>query len=75
PQVDQAFRNIVLLNRDLLTFYELSLGVSSGDFGRLELFLGTLTEGFAGAQRHNYVTEMLHLIHNLKKVWTPQFAY
>ncbi|EIW74097.1 hypothetical protein CONPUDRAFT_67843, partial [Coniophora puteana RWD-64-598 SS2] len=74
-EVDEVFRNTILLNRDLINFYEFSLGVSSGDFGRLELLLGALTEGFAGAGRFNYSTEMLHLIHNLRKVWTPEFAY
>ncbi|EIW83200.1 hypothetical protein CONPUDRAFT_152236 [Coniophora puteana RWD-64-598 SS2] len=73
-EVDQAFKDVILLNRDLLVFYELSLGVSSGDFGRIELFLGILTEGFAGAGRFNYMTEMLHLLQNLKKIWIPQFA-
>lgn len=67
-------RNIILLNRDLLIFYELDLAISSGDFGHIEIFLGTLTMMFAGAGCKNYTTEFLHFIQNLNKVWTPEFA-
>jgi hypothetical protein len=71
---DTALRNTILLNRDLLLFYELSLSISSGDFGRVELMLGTLTMMFAGAGCKNYTTEFLHFIQNMKNVWTPEFA-
>jgi hypothetical protein len=71
---DMALGNAVLLNHDLLLFYELSLSISSGDFGRVELMLGILTMTFAGAGCKNYTTELLPFIQNLKKVWTPKFA-
>ncbi|KAG1898294.1 uncharacterized protein F5891DRAFT_955809, partial [Suillus fuscotomentosus] len=66
--------NIILLNCDLLIFYKLDLAVSLGDFGWVEIFLGTLTMMFAGAGCKNYTTEFLHFIQNLKKNWTPQFV-
>jgi hypothetical protein len=71
---DTALRNTILLNRDLLLFYELCLSVSSGDFRRVEILLGTLTIMFAGAGCKNYTTEFLHFIQNIKKVWNPAFA-
>jgi hypothetical protein len=75
PEIqDRVLRNIILLNRDLLIFYELDLAISSGDFGRVEIFLGTLTMMFAGAGCKNYTTELLHFIQNLNKVWTSNFA-
>jgi hypothetical protein len=71
---DRVLRNIILLNRDLLIFYELDLAISSGDFGHVEIFLGTLTMMFVGAGCKNYTTELLHFIQNLNKVWTSNFA-
>jgi hypothetical protein len=72
---DDAQRNTILLNRDFLIFFELSSAISSGDFGCVEILIGTLTMMFAGAGCKNYATELLHFIQNLKHVWTPEFAY
>lgn len=69
------FHNTSLLNHDLLIFYELNKSISSGDFGRVEILLTTLTAMFTGANCKNYSTELMHFIQNLKKVWTPEFAY
>lgn len=71
---DNLFYNVVLLNRDLLYLYEFQAAISSGDFGRLELMLGTLTRMFNGAGARNYSTEFLHLIQNLKISWPEPFA-
>ncbi|KAG0694633.1 hypothetical protein DFH29DRAFT_815093 [Suillus ampliporus] len=64
---DGVLRNIILLNHDLLIFHELDLAVSSGDFGRVEIFLGALTMIFAGAGCKNDTGKLLHFIQNLKK--------
>ena len=69
---DEAQRNTILLNRD---FFELSSAISSGDFGRVEILMGTITMMFAGAGCKNYTTELFHFIQNLKHVWTAEFAY
>lgn len=66
--------NAILLNRDLLYFYEHDLAISSGDFGRLELSLGTLARLFNGAGARNYSMELLHLIQNLSVSWPKDFA-
>jgi hypothetical protein len=71
---DAVLRNLILLIRDLLIFYDLGLAISSGDFGRVEVLLGTLTMMFTGAGCKNYTSEFLHFIQNLKKVWTPALA-
>jgi len=68
------FKNITALTRDLLYVQELSAAISSGDRGRIEDILGTLTMMFKGAGANNYCTEVLHLIRNLRVVWTPEFA-
>jgi hypothetical protein len=68
------FKNITALIRDLLYTRELSTTISSGDWGRIEDILGTLAMMFKGAGANNYCTEILHLIQNLKVVWTAKFA-
>ena len=68
------FRNTTMLIRDLLYVRELSTAISSGDWGRIEDILGTLAIMFKGAGANNYCTEVLHLIRNLKVVWTVEFA-
>ncbi|KAG2741582.1 hypothetical protein P692DRAFT_20751011, partial [Suillus brevipes Sb2] len=74
---DRVLQNIILLNRDLLIFYKLDLAISLGDFGHVEIFLGTLTMMFAGAGCKNYTTELLHFIQNFfeqNKIWTSNFV-
>ncbi|KAJ7687309.1 hypothetical protein B0H14DRAFT_2653906 [Mycena olivaceomarginata] len=48
PNSDYTTRNLHLLMRDTLVFYLLRTSISSGDFGRVELLLGTLTMMFSG---------------------------
>ena len=74
-KVTSRFRNITALIRDLLYVRELSDAISSGDWGRIEDILGTLAMMFKGAGANNYCTEILHLIRNLKVVWTPEFGW
>ena len=64
----------MLLIRDLLYVQELSDAISSSDWGRIEDILGTLAIMFKGAGANNYCTEVLHLIRNLKVVWTLEFG-
>ena len=64
----------MLLICDLLYVQELSDAISSGDWGRIEDILGTLAIMFKGAGANNYCTEVLHLIRNLKVVWTLEFG-
>lgn len=66
--------NIVLLTRDLLYVVELINAISSGDFGRVEDLLPDLACMFRGAGSNNYSTEILHLLFNIKEIWTPEFA-
>lgn len=74
PEEDIVHRNIILLTRDLLYVTELVEAMASGDFGRIEDILPTLACMFRGAGSNNYSTEILHLLFNIKKVWTPEFA-
>jgi hypothetical protein len=71
---DDVKCNAVLLNWDFPIFFLLSSSISSGDFGRVELLMGTLTMMFAGAGSKNYTIELLHWEQNLKYAWTPELA-
>ena len=72
---DVVRNNIALLIRDLLYVAELVNAIASGDFGRIEDILPTLACMFRGSGSNNYSMEILHLIFNIKEVWTPEFAY
>ncbi|KAG9310626.1 hypothetical protein JVU11DRAFT_9194 [Chiua virens] len=71
---DNAHRNIRLFTRDLLYVLELVHATSEGDFGRIEDILGNLAMIFRGAGSNNYCSEILCFLHNIKKMWTPEFA-
>jgi hypothetical protein len=72
---DVVCNNIALLTHDLLYVSELVDAISTGDFGRVEDILPALACMFRGAGSNNYSMEILHLIFNIKEVWTPEFAY
>jgi hypothetical protein len=71
---DNVHDNIVLLTRDLLYVVELINAISSGYFGQVEDLLPDLACMFCGAGSNNYSTEILHLLFNIKNIWTPEFA-
>jgi hypothetical protein len=72
---DTAQHNLQLLTRDLLYVLELTSATSAGDWGRIEDILGNPAMMFCGAGSNNYCSEILHFLFNLKKIWTPEFAY
>ena len=74
PQTDIVHNNVVLMMRDLLYLLELNNAIQTGDWGRIEDILPTLACIFRGAGSNNYSTEILHLLFNIKEVWTPEFA-
>ncbi|KAF9066809.1 hypothetical protein BDP27DRAFT_1226836, partial [Rhodocollybia butyracea] len=71
---DNCHRNIRLLARDLLVVAEITAAVPQGDFGRIEDLLPDLAAMFRSAGSNKYATEIITLLHNLKYVWTPEFA-
>ena len=73
-KVDIVHDNVVLILRDLLYLLELTSAIQTGDWGRIEDILPALACIFRGAGSKNYSTEILHLLFNIKKVWTPEFA-
>jgi hypothetical protein len=74
PKRDNVYCNVILLTRDLLYVLELVNAIPAGDFGRIEDILPDLACIFRGAGSNNYSTEILHLIFNLKEVWSPEFG-
>ncbi|PBK90385.1 hypothetical protein ARMGADRAFT_1111772 [Armillaria gallica] len=74
PADDPIHQNTRMLLRDLLYFEEVANAISSGDFGRIEDILPDIACIFRGGGSNNYSTEILHLLYNLKVVWTPEFA-
>jgi len=71
---DVVLYNVQCLMRDLLYVAEVVQAIADGDFGRVEDILPQLTMIFQAADSNKYVMEILYLIHNLKHVWTPEFA-
>jgi hypothetical protein len=71
---DVVCNNIALLTCDLLYVAELVNTIASGDFGRVEDILPALACMFRGSGANNYLMEILHLLFNIKEVWTPAFA-
>lgn len=66
---DMVFENAILFFRDALISREMVDAVHAGDSGRVVLVLKTWTLSFRGSGRTKYAYEMLHLIHNVEKVW------
>lgn len=71
---DIARRNLILLIRDLLYVMELVRATKDGDFGRIEDILGQMAMLYRGLGCKNYCVEILHYIHNLKRIWGPGFG-
>ncbi len=69
PSKDVIHQNTRLLIHDLLYVAEVTRAISDGDFGRVEDILPNLAMMFRGAGGKNYCTEILHFMHNMKKVW------
>ncbi|KAJ6585348.1 hypothetical protein B0H19DRAFT_1250196 [Mycena capillaripes] len=74
PKDDAAHHNICLLLRDLLMLAVLVRAISDGDIGRVEVLLLHLAMMFHRSGCNKYCTEILHFLHNLKHIWTPEFA-
>ena len=72
---DCVHQNICLLLRDLMYVAALVHAISDSDFGRVENLFVQLAMIFRGAGSNNYCMEILHLILNLKYIWTPDFVY
>jgi hypothetical protein len=75
PIHDPEHQNIRCLASILLKIRELDTAIPTGDFTRIEDMFPDLARIFRGAGSNNYSTELLHLMHNLKHAWTPEFAY
>jgi hypothetical protein len=75
PVTDIVHNNTALLTCDLLYVMELVDAIAYGDFGRVEDILPNIACMFRGSGSNNYSMEILHLIFNIKEVWTPTFAY
>ncbi|KAJ6611846.1 hypothetical protein B0H10DRAFT_2165690 [Mycena sp. CBHHK59/15] len=66
---DEIFENASLLLRDALISREFTDAIKAGDSGRIVLVLKVFACSYQGNGRTKYAHEMLHLIHNLTKVW------
>lgn len=72
---DMVFENAILFLRDGLISRELTDAVKKGDSGRVVLVLKAMALGFRGNGRSKYAYEMLHLIHNITRVWPQKITY
>ncbi|KAL1728864.1 hypothetical protein EV714DRAFT_213991, partial [Schizophyllum commune] len=73
-QGDMVFENAVLFMRDALISREYTDAIKAGDSGRVLLVLKAWALSFRGNGRTKYAHEMLHIIHNVQKVWPPALA-
>lgn len=64
-----VFENAILFLRDALLSREFTDAIKAGDSGRVVLILKTWALSFRGSGRTKYAHEMLHLIHNIMRVW------
>ena len=63
-----------MLTHDLTYVIEIIKAIAAGDIGRVEDILGSLVMMFRGAGSNNYCAEILHWLHNQKKVWGDDFG-
>ncbi|KAI4522028.1 hypothetical protein K525DRAFT_199783 [Schizophyllum commune Loenen D] len=73
-QGDMVFENAMLFMRDALISREYTDAIKAGDSGRILLVLKAWALSFRGNGRTKYAHEMLHIIHNIEKVWPPRLA-
>lgn len=71
---DMVFENAVLFLRDALISRMFASAVKHGESGLVVLILKVWALSFRGNGRTKYAHEMLHLIHNLTRVWPPAIA-
>ncbi|RXW23948.1 hypothetical protein EST38_g1908 [Candolleomyces aberdarensis] len=71
---DPIHKNVLRLTRDLLLIKEIVSAIKDGDIGRVEDILVDFALLFCGAGSNNYANKVLHLMYNLKLVWTPEPA-
>ncbi|KAF9556932.1 hypothetical protein CPC08DRAFT_776651 [Agrocybe pediades] len=69
---DMIFENAILFLRDALISREFTDAVKAGDSGRVLLVLKVWALGFRGCGRTKYAHEMLHIIHHLTNILTPE---
>jgi hypothetical protein len=72
---DMVFENAVLFMRDALISREFTDAIKASDSGRVVLVLKAWALSFRGNGRTKYAFEMLHLIHNITKVWSKTMRY
>jgi len=72
-QSDEVRRRAALLVWDPLYVRELGTAISDRDWGRIEDILCPLAKLFRGAGSKNYCSEILHFVHQLKKIWCGGF--
>ena len=71
---DMVFENAVLFMRDALISREFTDAIKASDSGRVVLVLKAWALSFRGNGRTKYAFEMLHLIHNITKVWSKEMS-
>ncbi|KAF9556358.1 hypothetical protein CPC08DRAFT_778467, partial [Agrocybe pediades] len=69
---DMVFENAVLFLRDALISRLFTDAVKAGDSGVIVLVLKAWALGFRGNGRTKYAHEMLHIIHHLTNILTPE---
>lgn len=71
-QQDQAYRQLILWNRDVLQYIILNHAIKEGDIGLIELMLPHLYVCFVGGGNGHYAVEILELLQGLHREWPEE---
>ena len=72
---DMVFENMSLFIRDALILREFTDAIKGGYSGRVIRVLKVLVLMYQGSGRTKYAYEMLHLVHNLTRLWPAPLRY
>ncbi|KAG5637000.1 hypothetical protein H0H81_006144 [Sphagnurus paluster] len=71
---DMVYRNLRLLNRDLIYMMLLKNAIADGDFGRIGDLLGIIAIQMMGAGMESTCKEITLFLRDLNQVWTIEFG-
>ena len=72
---DMIFKNAVLFMRDILISWEFTDAIKASNSGPVVLVSKAWALSFWGNGQTKFAFEMLHLIHNITKVWSTKMRY
>lgn len=69
---DLVQENIIMWNKDILPYLELTAAIKQGDVGRMEDLIPVILFRFAGGGNFKYTVELLEMLQGLHCEWPPE---